>query len=564
MTKTDNHTVLCIRNLTVEFPTSAGSFKAVNCISLDIARGEVLGVIGESGAGKSMTGAAVTGLVDPPGRVVSGEIFLQGERIDGLSEVALKSLRGRRIGTVFQDPLVSLNPLYTVGRQLIETIRSHLPLDAKAARQRAIELLREVGIGEAERRVDAYPHQFSGGMRQRVVIALAIAADPDLLIADEPTSALDVSVQAQIIALLKSLCEKRGLAVLLITHDMGVVAEIADRVAVMNRGRIVETGAVTDVVRNPQEAYTRALIAAIPSIHSKSARPALPGVRELVRVETIRRDFELPGGFSLPLLRRLSPVRSITAVNDVSFTIGEGQTFALVGESGSGKSTIARMVAGLLRAQSGRISVGDKAIAPNDRSAHKGAVQMIFQDPYASLNPRWQVGDIIAEPIRRLGLGQSRAKVDHQVAELLERVRLEPEARHRYPHEFSGGQRQRIAIARALSSRPRFIVCDEPTSALDVSVQAQVLDLMAGLQAEFGLTYLLISHNLAVVRQMADRVGVLKGGVLVEEGVVEQVFERPQHAYTRMLLAAAPDIQDVFRRREAALSEPIARPVVQA
>jgi peptide/nickel transport system ATP-binding protein len=564
MTKTDNHTVLSIRNLTVEFPTSAGSFKAVDFISLDIARGEVLGVIGESGAGKSMTGAAVTGLVDPPGRVVSGEIFLQGERIDGLSEVALKSLRGRRIGTVFQDPLVSLNPLYTVGRQLIETIRSHLPLDAKAARQRAIELLREVGIGEAERRVDAYPHQFSGGMRQRVVIALAIAADPDLLIADEPTSALDVSVQAQIVALLKSLCEKRGLAVLLITHDMGVVAEIADRVAVMNRGRIVETGAVTDVVRNPREAYTRALIAAIPSINSKSARPALAGVRELVRVETIRRDFELPGGFSLPLLRRLSPMRSITAVNDVSFTIGEGQTFALVGESGSGKSTIARMVAGLLRAQSGRISVGGKVIGPNDRSAHKGAVQMIFQDPYASLNPRWQIGDIIAEPIRRLGLGHNRAEVDHQVAELLERVRLEPEARHRYPHEFSGGQRQRIAIARALSSRPRFIVCDEPTSALDVSVQAQVLDLMGGLQAEFGLTYLLISHNLAVVRQMADRVGVLKGGVLVEEGVVEQVFERPQHAYTRMLLAAAPDIQDVFRRREAALSEPIARPAVQA
>ena len=564
MTKTDNDTVLSIRNLTVEFPTSAGLFKAVDDISLDIARGEVLGVIGESGAGKSMTGAAVTGLVDPPGRVVSGEIFLQGERIDGLSEVALKSLRGRRIGTVFQDPLVSLNPLYTVGRQLIETIRSHLPLDVKAARQRAIELLREVGIGEAERRVDAYPHQFSGGMRQRVVIALAIAADPDLLIADEPTSALDVSVQAQIVALLKSLCEKHGLAVLLITHDMGVVAEIADRVAVMNRGRIVETGAVTDVVRNPREAYTRALIAAIPSIHSKSARPALAGVRELVGVETIRRDFELPGGFSLPLLRRLSPVRSITAVNDVSFTIGEGQTFALVGESGSGKSTIARMVAGLLRAQSGRISVGGKVIGPNDRSAHKGAVQMIFQDPYASLNPRWQIGDIIAEPIRRLGLGHNRAEVDHQVAELLERVRLEPEARHRYPHEFSGGQRQRIAIARALSSRPRFIVCDEPTSALDVSVQAQVLDLMGGLQAEFGLTYLLISHNLAVVRQMADRVGVLKGGVLVEEGVVEQVFERPQHAYTRMLLAAAPDIQDVFRRREAALSEPIARPAVQA
>lgn len=551
MTQHNNDPVLSISNLTVEFPTASGAFKAVDGISLDIAKGEVLGVIGESGAGKSMTGAAVTGLIDRPGRISSGEIRLNGERIDGLSEAALRTVRGRRIGTVFQDPLVSLNPLYTVGRQLIETIRAHLPLNAKAARARAIELLREVGIGEAERRVDAYPHQFSGGMRQRVVIALAIAADPELLIADEPTSALDVSVQAQIVALLKSLCEKRGLAVLLITHDMGVIAEIADRVAVMNRGRIVETGPVADIVRNPREDYTRALIAAIPSIHSKSTRPVPTGADRLVRVENIRRNFELSGGFSFPLLRRLSPVRHITAVDDVSFSIGEGQTFALVGESGSGKSTIARIVAGLLRAQAGLVAVGDSRMGESNTPAVGGGVQMIFQDPYASLNPRWRIGDIIAEPIRRLGLGQSRAEIDRQVTELLERVRLEPEARHRYPHEFSGGQRQRIAIARALSSRPRFIVCDEPTSALDVSVQAQVLDLMASLQAEFGLTYLLISHNLAVVRQMADRVGVLKGGVLVEEGAVEQVFERPQHAYTKMLLAAAPDIRDVFRRREA-------------
>lgn len=563
MTKPDNPSVLSIHNLTVEFPTGAGTFRAVDGISLDIARGEVLGVIGESGAGKSMTGAAVTGLIDQPGRIASGEIFLQGQRIDGLSEAALRNVRGRRIGTVFQDPLVSLNPLYTVGRQLVETIRSHLTLDAKAARKRAIELLREVGISEAERRVDAYPHQFSGGMRQRVVIALAIAADPELLIADEPTSALDVSVQAQIVALLKSLCETRGLAVLLITHDMGVVAEIADRVAVMNRGRIVETGPVADVVRRPREEYTRALIAAIPSIHSKSTRQALSGVDDLVRVQNIRRDFELPGGFSLPLLKRLSPVRSITAVDDVSFSIGEGQTFALVGESGSGKSTIARILVGLMRAQSGQISVGGTAIGHGDRPALKGAVQMIFQDPYASLNPRWQIGDIIAEPIRRLGLGHNRAEIDRQVAELLQKVRLDPDARNRYPHEFSGGQRQRIAIARALSSRPRFIVCDEPTSALDVSVQAQVLDLMASLQAEFGLTYLLISHNLAVVRQMADRVGVLKGGVLVEEGPVEQVFERPEHAYTKMLLAAAPDIQDVFRRKETGPGQPNIQSLVQ-
>ncbi|MCE6076450.1 dipeptide ABC transporter ATP-binding protein [Agrobacterium vitis] len=550
MTAPDNHPVLSIRNLTVEFPTKAGIFTAVEGLSLDIARGEVLGVIGESGAGKSMTGAAITGLIDHPGRITSGEILLHGERIDGRSEQAMRSIRGRRIGTVFQDPLVSLNPLSTVGRQLIETIRSHLPLDAKAARSRAIELLREVGIGEAERRVDAYPHQFSGGMRQRVVIALAIAADPDLLIADEPTSALDVSVQAQIVALLKSLCEKRGLAVLLITHDMGVVAELADRVAVMNRGRIVETGPVADVVRRPREDYTRTLIAAIPSVHSKSTRPIPSSIEKLVRVENIHREFDLPGGFSLPLLRKLSSVRNIKAVDDVSFSIGQGETFALVGESGSGKSTIARIVVGLLRAQAGRVTIDGSQIGVSDGPALTGAVQMIFQDPYASLNPRWQIGDIIAEPIRRLGLEQRREEIDKQVTELLQRVRLDPAVRHRYPHEFSGGQRQRIAIARALSSRPRFIVCDEPTSALDVSVQAQVLELMGNLQAEFGLTYLLISHNLAVVRQMADRVGVLKSGVLVEEGPVEQVFDRPQHAYTKMLLAAAPDIYDVFRGKQ--------------
>ncbi len=564
MTTPNIHPVLSVRNLTVDFPTKAGIFTAVDSLSLDIARGEVLGVIGESGAGKSMTGAAITGLIDHPGRIASGEILLQGERIDGRSEQALRNIRGRRIGTVFQDPLVSLNPLYTVGRQLIETIRSHLPLSAKAARNRAIELLREVGIGEAERRVDAYPHQFSGGMRQRVVIALAIAADPELLIADEPTSALDVSVQAQIVALLKSLCEKRGLAVLLITHDMGVVAEIADRVAVMNRGRIVETGPVAEVVRRPREEYTRALIAAIPSIHSKSSRPVPSRIEEFVRVENIRREFELPGGFSLPLLKKLFPARSITAVNDVSFSIARGQTFALVGESGSGKSTIARIVVGLLRAQAGRVAIGGSLTGADAGPALMGAVQMIFQDPYASLNPRWQIGDIIAEPIRRLGIGHNRTEIDRQVTELLQRVRLDPAVRHRYPHEFSGGQRQRIAIARALSSRPRFIVCDEPTSALDVSVQAQVLELMANLQAEFGLTFLLISHNLAVVRQMADRVGVLKGGVLVEEGPVEQVFERPEHAYTKMLLAAAPDIQDVFRRKDADLRRPSIQPLVQA
>ncbi|MCF1473366.1 ABC transporter ATP-binding protein [Agrobacterium vitis] len=536
--------VLRINSLSVDFPGFDGNFRAVDDLSLTIARGEVLGVIGESGAGKSMTGAAIIGLIDPPGRITSGEIHLQGERIDNLGDKALETLRGRRIGTVFQDPLVSLNPLYTIGQQLIETIRRHLPLDQPQARQRAIDLLREVGIDEPARRLDAYPHEFSGGMRQRVVIALAVAADPDLLIADEPTSALDVSVQAQIIALLKSLCQRRGLAVLLITHDMGVVAEIANRVVVMHKGRIVESGPVAEVIGSPKNDYTRALIAAIPSIRRKNTRASLVSKGDLVKVEGLIRDFALPGGGSLPFFSKNRKQRSLRAVNDVSFSIGEGQTFALVGESGSGKSTIARIVVGLLGAQAGKVTIGGTVMGPDKAPALKGAVQMIFQDPYASLNSRWRVNDIIAEPIRTLGLEKDNRVIERRVADLLEKVRLDPDARSRFPHEFSGGQRQRIAIARALASRPRFIVCDEPTSALDVSVQAQVLELMASLQAEFGLTYLLISHNLAVVRQMADRVGVLKNGVLVEEGPVEEVFERPQHDYTRMLIAAVPDIDD--------------------
>ncbi|MCF1484027.1 MULTISPECIES: ABC transporter ATP-binding protein [Rhizobium/Agrobacterium group] len=536
--------VLRINSLSVDFPGFDGNFRAVDDLSLTIARGEVLGVIGESGAGKSMTGAAIIGLIDPPGRITSGEIHLQGERIDNLGDKALETLRGRRIGTVFQDPLVSLNPLYTIGQQLIETIRRHLPLDQGQARQRAIDLLREVGIDEPARRLDAYPHEFSGGMRQRVVIALAVAADPDLLIADEPTSALDVSVQAQIIALLKSLCQRRGLAVLLITHDMGVVAEIANRVVVMHKGRIVESGSVAEVIGSPKHDYTRALIAAIPSIRRKNTRASVASKGDLVKVEGLIRDFALPGGGGLPFFSKNRKQRSLRAVNDVSFSIGEGQTFALVGESGSGKSTIARIVVGLLGAQSGKVTIGGTVLGVDKAPAMKGAVQMIFQDPYASLNSRWRVRDIIAEPIRTLGLEKDNRVIEQRVADLLEKVRLDPDARSRFPHEFSGGQRQRIAIARALASRPRFIVCDEPTSALDVSVQAQVLELMASLQAEFGLTYLLISHNLAVVRQMADRVGVLKNGVLVEEGPVEEVFERPQHDYTRMLIAAVPDIDD--------------------
>ncbi len=541
--------VLSVVDLGVDFPTDDGAFHAVDQVSFEIVPGEVLGMIGESGAGKSMIGSAITRLIDPPGQIVSGEIHFNGKRIDTLSNSAIARLRGSHIGTVFQDPLSSLNPLYTIGRQLIETISRHLPLNEKAARERAIALLTEVGINNAEHRLDAYPHQFSGGMRQRVVIAMAIAADPQLLIADEPTSALDVSVQAQIIALLKRLCADRGLAVLLITHDMGVIAEMADRVVVLNKGRVVEAGPVDEVILAPREDYTRTLIAATPSINQSVARKmrrAVPAA--LLHVEDLRHDFRI-GTRLLPFWRRKSDRHLLRVVDGISFNINEGETYALVGESGSGKSTIARIIAGLLPLGEGRISFDGVPREAKSGTVHRGEVQMVFQDPYASLNPRWRIEDIIAEPIRRLNLEKNNFAIKDRVIDLLEKVRLNPDSRYRYPHEFSGGQRQRIAIARALASRPRFIIFDEPTSALDVSVQAQVLDLMAQLQQEFKLTYLLISHNLAVVRQMADRIGIIHKGTLIEQGAAEDVFHKPNHSYTSMLIASVPDVHAALKRR---------------
>jgi ABC-type glutathione transport system ATPase component len=538
------HPVVSVRNLTVDFALRRGNFRAVEDVSFDIMPGEVLGVVGESGAGKSMTGSAIIGLIEPPGRITGGEILLDGKRIDNLPPEEMQKLRGKRIGMVFQDPLTSLNPLYRIGDQIVETIRRHLPVSEAEARQRAIDLLAEAGIPSPADRIDSYPHQFSGGMRQRVVIALALAAEPELIIADEPTSALDVSVQAQIIKVLKRLCESRGAAVMLITHDMGVIAETADRMIVMNKGRIVETGKVGDIIKRPKEAYTIGLIKAIPSITDPIRVHAAPVQQTpLVEVKNLVRDFDLSGSLFDRLFGRRK--RIVHAVDDVSFSIRKGSTYGLVGESGSGKSTCARMMVGLIPPTSGAVLLDGKDIWHAGAAERRRKVQMIFQDPYASLNPRWRVGDIIAEPIKALGLASGRSEIEGRVADLLERVRLDPMVMRKFPHEFSGGQRQRIAIARALSSQPEFIVCDEPTSALDVSVQAQVLDLMKKLQDEFGLTYLLISHNLAVVRTMADDVGVLNKGRLVEQGPVDQVFDAPRDEYTRMLLSSVPDISKV-------------------
>ncbi|MBB1601415.1 ABC transporter ATP-binding protein [Variovorax sp. UMC13] len=556
--------VLRVRDLSVEFDTHRGVLRVLDGVSFDIAPGEILGVVGESGAGKSMTGAAVIGLIEPPGRIAGGTVELHGERIDTLRGEDLRRLRGRRIGSVFQDPLTSLNPVYPIGRHLVETIRTHLPVSEKEAFRRALALLADVEIPDPELRIRQYPHQFSGGMRQRVAIALALCAEPQLLIADEPTTALDVSVQAQVIRVFRRVCRERGTAAMLITHDMGVIAEAADRVMVMYRGRVLETGPVRAVLDAPREPYTRALMAAIPSVHerierlpvpeigadsalpvpalARTARAADASAAPLIQVQGLTREFDLSAGWLVRTLAR-QPRKLLRAAEDVQFDIARGSTFGLVGESGSGKSTVARMIAGLTKPTAGRVLFDgiDRWGGHHETAALRRRFQMIFQDPYASLNPRWRVDRLIAEPVEVLGLAGSADETEARVADALRRVRMSPDDGRKYPHQFSGGQRQRIAIARALASQPEFIVCDEPTSSLDVSVQAQVLNLMRDLQEEFGLTYLLISHNLAVIRHMCDRIGVMQRGRLVEQGEAEAVLDAPAHAYTRELMAAVPD-----------------------
>ena len=572
--------LLDIRNLRVEFPSRRGSLVAVDDVSLAVEPGDILGVVGESGAGKSTVGNAVMGLLEPPGEMTAGEIHLAGRRVDDLEDAEKRKLRGKRIGMIFQDPLTSLNPLQTIEQQLVETIDLHLGTGEAAARRRAVDLLRQVGIPEPELRVKQHPHQFSGGMRQRVVIALALAAEPDVIIADEPTTALDVSIQAQILDLMRALCKEENVGMMIITHDMGVIADVTDRVAVMYRGRLVEHGATEQVLGRPEHPYTRSLISAVPRPDVKLVRfPLVTYIEDAG--ETPRnidverhwlgqaRDFEgtgvaAAGGplVSLESLHmRFTTRRSflrrnrlyLDAVRDVSLDIHEGEVFGLVGESGSGKSTVARMICGLHAPVAGAIRFAGTELTALRRDADldpfRRQMQMIFQDPYSSLNPRMRVRDIVAEPIRFHRLADGKEEVVSIVADLLDQVGLGAGAATRYPHEFSGGQRQRISIARALATRPRFLICDEPTSALDVSIQAQVLNLLKDLQELLGLTMLFISHDLPVIRQMCDRVGVMQGGRLCEVRETEELFEDPEHDYTRHLLDLMPRL-DVLSRQD--------------
>ncbi|GLK16684.1 ABC transporter ATP-binding protein [Herbiconiux flava] len=527
------------------FRTGAGEVSAVRDVSLELAPGETLAVVGESGSGKSTTAAAINRLLPGNGRITAGKVLFEGRDLASLREKQMTGIRGAQIGLVPQDPMSNLNPLQRIGHQIEEALTVHGKAGRGTARGKAVELLELVGIPDPEKRVDQYPHEFSGGMRQRVLIAIGLACRPRLLIADEPTSALDVTVQRRILDQLALLTQEMGTSVFLITHDLGLAAERADRMVVMRRGEIVESGDSAQILSNPEHEYTKQLIAAVPSLAVERA-PAREAVRvaggapdaraddALVRIDELTKVFTLRG--------RGGATNDFAAVDSVSFDIPRGRTVAIVGESGSGKSTTANLVLALETPTSGRIDFEGTDMVSLDRKglfAFRRRVQPVFQNPYASLDPRFPVGRSIAEPLVVHRIGDSRSRRD-RVVELLEQVALAPALADRLPHELSGGQRQRVAIARALALSPDLVVLDEAVSALDVVVQAQVLDLLAELQQQLGLSYLFISHDLAVVRMVSDVVHVMQRGRFVESGTPEQIFGSPQQEYTRELLAAIP------------------------
>ncbi|SEF00401.1 ABC transporter ATP-binding protein [Ruania alba] len=584
-TPTATDDLLVVEDLSVRIDTSRGPIDPVQHVNLRIPRGGSLGLVGESGSGKSVTAMSITRLL--PRRNVhltSGRILLEGRDLSTLSERQLRGVRGGQVATIFQEPMTALNPVFTIGNQMAEPLRRHMGMGRRAARDRSRELLDMVGIRESARVLDSYPHQLSGGMRQRAMIAMAMSCEPALLIADEPTTALDVTTQLQILDLILDLQADHGTAVLLITHDLGVVAQTCDEVAVMYDGRIQETAGVADLFARPQAEYTKRLLSFMPegrgrvadALHldeptpvdepappaeqpgddpqdADNGAPALLQVRDLVKTFPGRRV----GG------RRSEPVH---AVRGVSFTVPRGNTVAIVGESGSGKSTTGRALLRLHEPTSGSVTFDGQDLLGLDDAAMRqmrARMQIVFQDTYASLDPRWLIGKTLAEPLR-LHTEMTAAQIEERIAEVLTLVGLEPAHADRFPHEFSGGQRQRIGIARALLLDPDLVVCDEPVSALDVSVQAQVLDLMKDLQDRLGLTYVFISHDLSVVEMMADHVVVMSHGQVVEQGSTEQIFTAARHPYTRALLAAVPVTDPSQRHNRSQRREIVERGIAAA
>ncbi|MBM3517362.1 MAG: ABC transporter ATP-binding protein [Alphaproteobacteria bacterium] len=531
--------LLTVRDLAVNFQVEDRFIEAVRGVSFTIAAGEIMALVGESGSGKSVTALSVLQLLPyPKASHPAGSIVLDGHELVAAPERTLRGIRGNRVVMVFQEPMTSLNPLHTVEKQISEVLFVHKGLGRAAARVRVLELLRLVALPDAERRLGAYPHQLSGGQRQRVMIAMALANEPELLIADEPTTAVDVTIQAQLLELLKDLQHRLGMAMLLITHDLGIVRRMASKVAVMQGGVIVEQGPTEDIFHRPQHPYTRHLIESEPrgtAIHAEAAAP------EVMAAASVKVYFPIKAG----LLR--STVGHIKAVDGVSVTVREGHTVGVVGESGSGKTTLGLALLRLIRSEGpiaycGRAiqGLGFRALRPLRRE-----MQIVFQDPYGSLSPRLSIAEIVAEGLGVHGLGRAPAERRAMIGEALAEVGIDPDTQDRYPHEFSGGQRQRIAIARVMVLKPRFVVLDEPTSALDMSVQAQIVDLLRELQRRHHLAYLFISHDLRVVRALADEVIVMRDGKVVEQGSADQVFEQPATAYTRALIAAAFRLQEV-------------------
>ncbi|WP_059372713.1 dipeptide ABC transporter ATP-binding protein [Achromobacter aegrifaciens] len=560
--------LLSVRGVSVDFNTENGVFRAVDNLDFEVRPGRTLAIVGESGSGKSVTSMAIMRLTDyTSGRIATGQILFRDDSdreidLTAASDEDMRAIRGNDIAMIFQEPMTSLNPVFTVGDQIVEAIMLHQQLSRSAARLAARKLLEKVRLPDAEQMLDRYPHQLSGGMRQRVMIAMALSCQPRLLIADEPTTALDVTIQAQILNTIRELQRDLGTAVIFITHDMGVVAEMADDVVVMLRGKKVEQGTVDEIFNAPKHPYTRALLAAVPRLGSLTGRDlplrtpqtVLEGdtLREVgetreqdtarydepvLRVEKLTTRFDVGHNFFGRVTHR------VHAVEEVSFDVYPGETLALVGESGSGKSTIGKTLQQLVAPTSGAVRYNGQDIFSMDsagRQRLRQEIQYIFQDPYASLDPRKTVAFSIAEPIRTHGLLTSEDAIARRIGELLEQVGLKPEHAKRYPHEFSGGQRQRVCIARALASNPKLIIADESVSALDVSIQAQILNLLMDLQKDRGLSYLFITHDMAVVEKVSHRVAVLYLGQIVELGTRRQIFESPQHAYTKKLLAAVP------------------------